>query len=185
MLSIDSNIWLLFEFAPKHAQNARMVSQRFEVFKLCCTMRLVFYQLSILPQVQSDLMSRPEAKFGTLGGTGGEMSKKNYPKLSEFISEHYSKDETADIRAATQEPQCSKNISILIVFTTATRGKLRPKWMENGTWLHWVSKTLSGNRSAAGCTICCVPRPLTRARFIFAGTDCARRVVPNSVPACA
>jgi hypothetical protein len=31
------------------------------------------------------------------------MSKKNYPKLSEFISEHYSKDDGAEIRAAAQE----------------------------------------------------------------------------------
>jgi hypothetical protein len=31
------------------------------------------------------------------------MTKKNFPKLSEFISEHYSKDEAADIRADAQE----------------------------------------------------------------------------------
>jgi hypothetical protein len=51
-----------------------------------------------------------------------------------------------------QNFRCSKNISIPTVFTTATQEKLLPKWMENGTWLHWMSKTSSGNRSAVGCT---------------------------------
>lgn len=31
------------------------------------------------------------------------MSRKNYPNLSEFIAEHYSKDEAAEVRAAAQE----------------------------------------------------------------------------------
>ena len=48
-----------------------------------------------------------------------------------------------------------------------------------------ASRQGSGLYLASDPAPCCVPRPLTLARFIFAGTDCARRAVPNSVPACA